>query len=63
MPLKSMLLDEFSEEPFAFWLAREFLAADDSTEAENLSDLFLVLVGSFLFAVIALVGLISRGNV
>jgi hypothetical protein len=63
MPPKSMPLDDLSQESFAFWLTREFLAADDSRETENLSDRFIVLIGSFLFAVIALVGLITRGNV
>jgi hypothetical protein len=63
MPPKSMALDDLSHEYFAFWLVREFLAADDSTEAENMSDRLIVLVGALLFVVIALVGLITRGNV
>jgi hypothetical protein len=62
MPMKNMTLDELSKECFAFWLTAEFLAADDSSEAENISDRFIVLVGSFLFAVIVLIGLITRGG-
>jgi hypothetical protein len=63
MPPKNMHLEDFSQESFAFWLTREFLAADDSTEVETISDRTIVLVGAFLFAIIALVGLITRGNV
>jgi hypothetical protein len=63
MPLKSMALEDLSQEYFTFWLAREFLAADDNTEAENMTDRLVVLVGALLFVVITLVGFITRGNV
>jgi hypothetical protein len=63
MPPENLHLEDLSQDSFAFWLTREFLAGDDSTEAENMSDRFIILVGAFLFAVVVLAGLITRGNV
>jgi hypothetical protein len=57
-----MPLDDMSQEPFAFWIAREFLVADESTEGEYLSDPLTVLTGVLLFTVVVLLGFITRAN-
>jgi hypothetical protein len=57
-----MPFDDMSPEPFAFWITREFLAADESTEAEYLNDRLVVLTGVVLSTVLVLLGLITRGT-
>lgn len=59
----SMPLEDLSQKYFAFWLTREFLAADDDSDVENASDHLAVLVGSVVFVALVLVGLITHANV
>jgi len=54
--------DDRLEEPFAFWLTNEFLAADTSAEEAYNSDQVALLTGSLLFVVVVLFGFIVRGN-
>ena len=52
--------DDRSQEPFAFWLTKELLAADTSTEEASVSDQIAVLTGSLCFAIVVLFGFIVR---
>ena len=57
-----MTLKDTKQEPFGFWIAREFLVEDETPEEEFISDRAILTVGSVLFLIIVLVGLFMRAS-
>lgn len=60
MPLNDLTKESMGS--FAFGMAREFLACDESTDQESIGDRLALVVGFGLFAAIVILGLIARAN-
>ena len=57
-----MTLNGTKQEPFGFWIVREFLEPEETAEEEYISSQFVLLAGCVLFVIIVLVGLFTPGH-